>query len=214
MGISQASIVFRPSAQITDMSALVCAVFGAPATPVTPLRYQTLDTRYPENVGIEDFGDVVVVSNFDLVWNLLLRRAYAEPSIWAALGSPERWMAFCHMDGGGTYGYAIYEGDRLTRSRLQTMDLPDMPPLVEWGEPLTLERKWLDAPWSMEMDDPDATEDQVKVFRHPDTGAETTEEYMTATMLRDLSMQLWGMCPWDWPTRPRLHYFNVALPSP
>lgn len=196
------------------MTALVSAVFGSPATPVTPPQYQTLDTRLPENVLVEDFGDVVVVSNFDLVWNLLLRRAQFEPSIWASLGLPERWMAFCYVDSGGSYGYAIYEGDRLMRSRLQTMDLPDMPPLVEWGEPLPLEKEWLNAPWSMEVDDPDDPEDQVKVFRHPDTGAETTEEGLTVTMLRELSTQLWGMCPWDWTTRPRLHYFEVALPSP
>jgi hypothetical protein len=213
MGISQSSLVFRRNAPITDMCALVHAVFDAPATPVTPPQFQTLDTRLPENVLVEEFGDVVVVSNFDLVWNLLARPSDAEPSIRAALGSPDRWMAFCYMDGGGTYGYAMYEGDRLTRSRLQTTDLPGVPPLVEYGEPLPLERKWLDAPWVMEGDDPVDPDDRVKVFTHPDTGAVTTEEYMTAQILSDLSTQLWGMCPWEWPTRPHMQYFQVALPS-
>lgn len=212
MGISQSSLVFRPNAPITDMRALVHAVFGAPAMPVTPPQYQTLDTRFPENVLVEEFGDVVVVSNFELVWNLMVRPSDAEPSIWAALGSPDRWMVFCYMDSGGTYGYAIYEDDRLTRSRMQTMGLAHVPPLVEYGEPLPLERKWLDAPWAMEGDDSAATDDRVKVFRHPDTGAVTTEEYMTAQILSDLSTQLWGMCPWEWPTRPLMHYFQVALP--
>lgn len=212
MGISQASLVFRAKEPISDMRALVCAVFGAPAMPVTPPQYQTLDPRFPENVVVEEFGDVVVVSNFELVWNLMERQSDAEPSIWEALGSPDRWMAFCYMDGGGTYGYAIFEGDRLTRSRIQTTGLPDMPPLVEYGEPLPLEKKWLDAPWAMEGDDSDAPDDRVKVFRHPDTGAVTTEEYMTAQILSDLSTQQWGMCPWEWPTRPLLHYFEVELP--
>lgn len=212
MGISQASLVFRAKEPIKDMRALVCALFGAPAIPVTPPQFQTLDPRFRENVVVEEFGDVVVLSNFELVWNLMTRQSDAEPTIWAALGSPDRWMAFCYMDGGGTYGYGIYERDRLIRFRLQTTDLPDMPPLVECGEPLPLERKWLDAPWEMEGDDPDATDDRIKVFRHPDTGAATTEEYMTAQILSDLSTQLWGMCPWEWPTRPLLHYFELELP--
>ena len=203
---------FRAEAPIMDMSALVSAVFGAATTPVAPPQYQTFDTRRPENILVEEFGDVVVVSNFDLVWNLLARPSDAEPSIWAALGSPEQWMAFCYMDSGGTYGYAMYEGDRLTRSRLQTTGLPNVAPLVECGEPTSLERKWLDAPWTMEADDPEDPGDQVKVFRHPDTGAETTEQYMTARILTDLSTQLGGVCPWEWPTRPRMHYFQVVLP--
>lgn len=207
MGISQSSIVFRPDAPIADMRALVSALLGAPATPVTPPQYQSLDTRFPENVIVEEFGDVVVVSNFDFVWKLLAGTSDAEPSIWAALGSPAQWMAFCYMDSGGTYGYALYDTDRPTRRRVQTTGLPGVPPLVEHGEPLHVEQRWLDAPWAMEGDDPD---DQVKVFTHPDSGAVTTESYLTARMLSDLSTQLWGMCPWEWPTRPRMHFFEIS----
>ena len=208
MGISQAGIIFRPPTPITDAGAFVSALLGTEAIAIVPPP-RSLDTRLAHNVAVEEFGDVVVVSNSDLAWPLLAAGRLDEPALWAKLGSPAQWMAFCYLDSGGSYGYALYEAERLVRRRLQTTGLRDHPPLAEHGEPLPCERRWLDAPW--QLDDEDEDDEPVPYCIHPNTGNVSTQEYLTARMLADLARQTWGLLPWDWTwaNRPRMQSFEL-----
>jgi hypothetical protein len=209
MGIAQAGIAFRISASLEDPGHFMAAVFGEPATQ-TPLPVsERFDIRNHSDVMVQTFGDVCFISNDDLAWPLLRRVDANATKLHAALGHPELMVAFCHYDAGGSHGYAVFEHGQRRRTRLQTRNLPDLPALVQSGEPLAFEQRWLDAQHYVEADD--ATHPGGnKVYFLGNREVVVPAGDLTGRMLQDGLDALFGVCPWETLLTPTYRFYRLG----
>jgi hypothetical protein len=207
MGIAQAGIAFRSSASVGDMAGFVGAVFGEPATEIPLPVSARFDIRNHSDVMLQAFGDVCFISNDDLAWPLIRNSERDLGRLHAALGSPEQLMAFCHYDGGGSHGYAVFEHGRRIRTRLQTSESPDLPALAESGKPLPFERRWLAARHDV---DPSVRGVDGRMVFLDEREVVVPVRELTGRMLQDGLEALFGICPWETLLTPTLLFFRLG----
>lgn len=208
MGIAQAGLVFRTKAPISNYLHLVARLSGETATQIPHPDAAKFDIRNHSDVMVQVFGDVCFVCNNDLVWETLENSNHDVFHMHSAIDSPDLWMAFCHYDSGGSYGYTVVEKGVKTRTRLQTTGVPRPPPIVESGSPLAFEVEWLSAPFYYE-DENDAEEDHIKVYYRGNREVLVREDRLTEQMLDDCLISLFGVCPWETSEVPKYYFFKL-----
>jgi hypothetical protein len=208
MGIAQAGLAFRLTATTADIHALVPRLFDVELMAIPHPGRGQFDIRKPGDVMVQLFGDACFICSDDLAWKFLEKPDEDMGPIHRLLGSPEFLLAFCHYDSGGSHGYAIAEHGRRTRTRLQTIGLPHLPPLQERGAPMAFELPWLAAPFYLEADDDCPPEERIKVYYQGDREVEVPEHGLTARMLQDGLQSVFGVCPWATDIEPAYHFFT------
>jgi hypothetical protein len=206
MGIAQAGIAFRISASVDDMEGFMGAVFDEQATEIPLPVSVRFDIRNHSDVMVQTFGEVCFISNDDLAWPLIRNSERDIGRLHAALGSPELLMAFCHYDSGGSHGYAVFEHGRRVRTRLQTSDVPDTPALVESGQAMAFERRWLGARRDVHA----ATQGDGRRILLGECEAAVPARDLTGRMLQDGLDALFGVCPWETLLTPTYRFFRLG----
>jgi hypothetical protein len=192
-----------------DHRDLIERLTGETTTRIAYADRGRFDIRNHEDVLVEVFGDVCFVSNNDLVWSMLENSSHDVRHLHASLGSPDLFVAFCHYDSGGSYGYAIVEHGIRTRTRLQTTGIPGVPPLVENGVPKSFESPWLSASFYFE-DEEDLLQDHVKVFYQGEREVLVPEHMLTSHMLNECLTSFFGVCPWTTTLVPEERFFRCV----
>lgn len=209
MGIALAGLVFRNTSPRADIRWLLERLTGEIAVPLEHPRSDQFDIRDHPDVMVQFFGDSCVVCNHDVTWDLIENTATDASGTHAALGSPDLFMAFCCYESGDSYGYALFEHGRRTRTRLQTSDAP----LIEFGTPTDIEQSWLSAPFRIEKGPDHAfdPEDQERIFRlhRGNKTLDVPEHFLTAQMLTELLQTRFGACPWETDTEPEIRLFRM-----
>lgn len=203
MGIAQAGIAFNVSESVADLAAFITSAFGEPATEVALPVSARFDIRNHSDVMVQSFGDVCFISNDDLAWPLIREADRGVARLHAALGAPGLLVAFCHYDSGGSHGYAVFDQGRRIRTRLQTSGLADDPALVESGEPLAFEQRWLGARHY------DAAGDG-RMFFLGEREVVVPARDLTGRMLQDGLAALFGVCPWETLLTPTYRFFRLG----
>lgn len=209
MGIAQAGLAFRIQGPNKDVRGLISRLFDQEATEIPRPDRGKFDIRNHSEVMVQVFGDVCFICNNDLVWNVLERPQEDTKRLFLLLGSPEFMLAFCHYDSGGSYGYTVIERGVRTRSRLQTTDVPRLPPLIEYGEPKAFEVSWLSASYYLEEDDC-PPEERVKIYYQGNREILVAEHSLTARMLFDALESFFGVCPWRTDVVPIYRFFQLG----
>ena len=209
MGIAQAGIAFRISESVPDLEAFMSAVFDEPATEIPLPVAERFDIRNHSDVMVQTFGEVCFISNDDLAWPLIRDGGRNVARLHAALGAPDRLMAFCHYDSGGSHGYAVFEHGRRTRTRLQTAGLPDVPALQESGVPLAFEQRWLGARHYVEADTA-TSDDEARIYFLGEREVVVPARELTGRMLQDGLDALFGVCPWETLLTPNYRFFRLG----
>ncbi len=209
MGIAQAGLAFRASAPIENLTSVMASVFGEEVAEIPSPVATRFDIRNHSDVMVQLFGDVCFVSNDDLAWPLLRNDSASVDRLHAVLGAPELMLAFCHYDAGGSHGYALFEHGKRRRTRLQTENLPDVPPLAESGAPLPFEQRWLNAAHYVEPD-VRVQASRAKVYYLGDREVLVPARDLTGRMLHDGLESLFGICPWDTLITPTYRFFRVG----
>ncbi len=209
MGTTLAGIAFKPTRPVDDFRALVSKLCGEEAVAVEQPVAGGFDIRDHADVMVLVFGEVCFICNNDIAWGLLEKPASDVAFTHQALGCPDSFMVFCRYDSGGSYGYALVEKGERVRSRLQTTDVPGLPPLIEFGEPLDSEKRWLAAPYYFE--DEDGPEDErEKIFYQGEPAIEVPEYFLTSRMLDEALVSRFGVCPWNTDVKPVCHMFRLT----
>ncbi len=204
MGIAQAGIAFRISDSVKDVASFLGDVFQEHAAE-TPLPVsERFDIRNHSDVMMQTFGDVCFISNDDLAWPLIRRPEADAARLHAALGKPEKILAFCHYDASGSHGYALFENGVRRRTRLQTHNTPDAPKLVESGAPLAFEQRWLNALQTETAGSGGA----VAYLGEQEVVVPARE--LTGRMLQDGLESLFGICPWETLLTPTYRFFRLG----
>jgi hypothetical protein len=208
MGIALAGVAFRPVLQIESPAAFVAQLFGQDVVQIEPPDRGEFDIRRRGDVMVEFFGDVCFIFSHDLVWEILSNPSAIADSMVSTLGTPDLLLAFCHYDSGGSHGYAFFEHGIRTRTRLQTTDVPGLPPIIESGQPKDFELRWLTAPSYFEEDDCPREEWQ-KVFVQNEGKLHIAECHLTRRMLYEALISSFGICPWERDVQPVSFFFRL-----
>ncbi|MDT0356440.1 hypothetical protein RJO15_11705 [Herbaspirillum huttiense F1] len=208
MGIAQAGIVFRPLEPLVDIESFVSGLFGTKVVQIEHPDIGQFDIRHPGDVMVQRFEDAYFVCNNDLVWDLLEFPQTDVTQTYRRLGSPHLFMAFCHYDSGGSYGYAFFEGGKRTRSRLQTVGSAHRQALIEYGAAKDFERNWLSANFYLEEDDCPREEWQ-KIYFQGNREIEVPEYFLTKRILEEGMVGNFGVCPWDTNLEPSCYFFKA-----
>ncbi|WP_146014170.1 hypothetical protein [Trinickia dabaoshanensis] len=153
MGVALAGVAFRTELRIGSAHLLVSQVFARGAQQLEAPEVGAVDIRSTGDVMVQFFGGVCFVYNGDLVWDLLAKPSREAGPLISTTGSPDLLLAFCHYESGGSYGYTFFERGTRTRTRLQAVDVPGLPPLIESGPPKDFEVSCLNSPTYLEEDD-------------------------------------------------------------
>ncbi|MDB6145365.1 MAG: hypothetical protein JWP80_4409 [Pseudomonas sp.] len=206
MGVSLAGLVFRSKVPLRDMGALVSKLCGGQAVAIEQPQQSTFDIRNPSDVKVVVFGDVYVICNNDVAWDLLENPTLAATQRHCVLGAPELLLAFCHYESGDSYGYAFIERGERIRSRLQTGG----PMLIEHGKPKAFEACWLSAPFYLEEDDC-PPEEWRKIYFQGNREVQVAEADLTRRMLQEALLLHFGVCPWEDEVTAASYYFRLSV---
>ncbi len=217
MGIARAGIAFRSSESVSDMEAWMGRVFAEQATEIPLPVSARFDIRNHSDVMVQTFGEVCFISNDDLAWPLIRNDAADVTRLHAALGAPELLMAFCHYDSGGNHGYAVFEHGRRIRTRLQSSGVHERATLVESGQPLPFEQRWLGARHYLESEaraEVVAGPDDERMYFLGDREVVVPARDLTGRMLQDGLDALFGVCPWETLLTPTYRFFRLGPERP
>lgn len=213
MGVAQAGIAFRPAIEIADLKRFVSDLLGDRYEEIPHPNVREFDIRHAGDVMVQDFGGAVFICSDALAWRHLEDQSSDLGSLHQRLGSPAAFMIFCNYGSGGSYGYALVENGLRRRSRLQTTGVARLPPLLEHGQPTSIEQRWLSAKWYLEEDDC-PPEERQRVFYLENPRVEVAEYFLTQQMLGEILKDQYGVCPWDTTTEPIYHFFRVSSNIP
>lgn len=207
MGVAQAGIIVNSKYKKEELHALVELLSNRKLKEIDHPNFSEFDVRNENDFMIEVFGDVYVISNHHLVWNLMSQEVIDSSHIYTSLGCPELFFVFCRYDSGGSYGYAIFENGVRARYRLQTVGSAILEALVEGGEPNEVEQNWLSGEVYLEEDDcPE--EDRQKIVINNATRKEVPEYYLTNAILESLLISYFNLIPWDSKEKPIYHFYK------
>jgi hypothetical protein len=209
MGISLSGLAFRSDLADTEVVALVDRLTGQTAIEIAPPMRGEFDIRDHTDVMVLRYADACFVCNGDIAWPLGADSAHDARPVFDALGRPAVFMAFCNYESGDSYGYAVFEHGRRTRSRWQTSDAEGEPDVQEFGAPTALENRWLQAPFDVETD-PDDPEWREKVFYRADRRTRVPEFWLTRQMLDEALVARFGVCPWNTLEEPVRHCIRLT----
>ncbi|MDE1165865.1 MAG: hypothetical protein PW845_10855, partial [Pseudomonas sp.] len=196
MGVSQAAIAFRTQRQDFDVPQVVARLFNKRAE-VLAQRPPRFDTRQPNDVVVEQYGDIWVISSGALTMPILENPHYLASELHETLGSPALIIPFCQYDSGGTYGYAFIENGVLTRSRLHLFDSP----VQQFGPLKPFEERWESAQFYFEEDD--CPEEQwQKIYYLGDREQQVPELGLTSRLSYEALNEYLGICPWECSLKP------------
>ncbi|CAJ0730471.1 MAG: hypothetical protein QM625_10375 [Ralstonia sp.] len=210
MGVALAGIAFRSKDASQSVEALVSNLFASPCYEIAAPRGREFDIRRPTDVMVEFFDDVCFVYSDALIWDVLDNPDADVGHIAAKLGNPEVLLGFCHYDSGGSYGYVFVENGVRTRSRLQTTDLPNHPPIQEHGVPKAFETRWLSAPSYLEEDESAPPEDLVRVYYLEAENLHVADFALTSHLLYEALIENFGVCPWGSDARSKPRFFKLG----
>ncbi|WP_397452408.1 hypothetical protein [Pseudomonas sp. NA-150] len=205
MGVAQAGLVFKTKVPLRDAGALVSKLCGGQAVKIEPSLRSSFDIRNHSDVLVQVFGNVIVINNNQIAWDMLEDPASDVTQRHRVLGAPEMLLAFCHYDSGDSYGYAFIERGERTRSRLQT----GVPAVVEFGTPKDFESRWLSAPFYLEDDDC-PIDQRRKIYFQGEREVEVPEAEITRRLLEEALRMNFGICPWDEDIDPVSHFFRLT----
>jgi len=208
MGIAQAGIAFKSNKKIENVRSLVSTLCGEKANQIEHPNHGQFDIRRHTDVMVQIFRDSCFICNNDLVWNFLENPRSDLGHIYRALGKPESFLLFCHYDSGGSYGYSFVEHGVITRSRLQTTGVPRLPPIIEFGNPKDIEKRWLSASFYIE-DDECPMEERRKIFYQGNREIEVSEYHLTKRILDEILLNKFNACPWETDQEPVYHFFRL-----
>lgn len=208
MGVAQAGIAFRPARKIGNLKAFVAQVVGNPVEEIPHPDIGQFDIRNASDIMVQDFDGAIFICNGAIAWPHLEDTCSDVAALHARLGAPESFMVFCHYASGGSFGYAFIDNGMRTRSRLQTMAQPRLPPLIEYGTPTAIESRWLDAPSYLEDDDC-PPEERQRIFYLENPPADVSEYGLTQQILFEALEQRFGVCPWATKIEPIYRFYKV-----
>ncbi|WP_067060736.1 hypothetical protein [Roseateles chitosanitabidus] len=210
MGYAQAGLVLKRSALTDEPIALAERLTGERAEELDRKNPWPFDPRLHHDLLVQFSGDVCVITNNDLVWPLLERADADASALHRQLGAPDLFIAFCRYDSGGTFGYAIVKQGQVVRRRLQTTDVPSLPPLSESGAPLPLEAPWLSANFFYDEEDEEIPEDEREKILYLDDKDDGIPEYwLTIRLLEMLLEEHFGVIPWDLGSDPQDRFLRM-----
>jgi hypothetical protein len=208
MGVAQAGVAFRPRAEIADLPRFVSELFGEEYVEIAHPNVREFDIRHGGDVMVQNFDGAIFVCSGDLAWGHLKDVGSDLLLLYHQLGSPTTFTVFCNYDSGGSYGYVLVENGVRKRSRLQTTGGPQLPPLIEYGTPNSIEQRWLTAESYLEEDDCPLDERQ-RVFYLENPRVEVGEHYLTKQILDETLIAQFGVCPWDAEVEPVYHFYRA-----
>ncbi|WP_434154298.1 hypothetical protein [Pseudomonas sp. JZ134] len=162
------------------------------------------DTRNPDCVCVEQYDDVWVIYNTDLLWPILGDPKHDLQRLYCAIGKPALAIGFCKFDSGDTYGYAFIENGTLTRSRLQNSD----DSLLEYGIPKPFEDQWFTANYYLE-DDSCPEDETLKIYYLGNREVEVADHGLTIHLAREALEENFKLCPWDNDAKPKMWLFRL-----
>jgi hypothetical protein len=180
---------------------LVQRIFGSSAVPPSD-TYFVHDIRVPGNVTVESRNGAIFVYESEFSGKVLFEGQSLDPAVFAALGSPELLVIFCHYESGGSFGYAIVKNGMTVRSRVY----------MAWktkdeGVPNEFELPWLQAETFIEEEGCPA------VYRNLKTGKVANESSVTSRLLVEVMNAFFGVAPWDaWDPRSKLNHYSREKP--
>jgi hypothetical protein len=208
LGLSIGGLAFKPTPSTLNEQALVRVIFGDEVVPCETQPHH--DTRVSGNVSVESKDDAVFIYNSDIAEKILFAGEAVQPAIFSALGAPEVIVVFGHYDSSDAFGYAIVKNGITVRSRVYTIEEGT----VDEGTPYAFEQSWLQAETFVEEDDGDEL-----AYRNLETGAVSSEPYVTAFLLAEALKAFFGCIPWnDWNYQTKLSNYGrpppAAVPQP
>lgn len=208
VGASQAAIAFR-SQQVDFDHQRLSRLFNK-RVEVLYQRPPRFDPRQQNEVVVEQYGDVWVISNGMLAMGPLENSHYDASELYRILGSPEMIISFCQYESGDKYGYAFIENGILTRSRLHPFDSP----VQQFGPLKPFEDRWASAEFYFEEND--CPEDgRQKIYYLGDREIEVPEFGLSSRLNYEALSEYLGICPWDNDLTPRIWYLRLHdLPQP
>lgn len=207
MGIAQAGFAFRSAAPIEDLKNFVANLCGSDVVQIEHPNRGEFDTRNDLDIMVEVFDNVYFVCNSAMSWKYLEHQNLDHQSVFAALGMPAFFMAFCHFDTGSSYGYALFEDGVRTRSILNTMAAPRLPPVIESGDPKDFEMRWSTANFYLDEDDCPREEWQ-KIYFQGNREIEMPEHQIPARLLYEAMQKYLGVYPWDFGSKQKSYFFR------
>ncbi|SEK14938.1 MULTISPECIES: hypothetical protein [unclassified Variovorax] len=213
MGVAQAGIAFRPGRPIGNLKAFVSRVMGQPVEEIPHPDSRQFDVRRATDIMVQDFDGALFICNDTLAWPHLENTHSDIAALHGRLGAPASFMLFCHYSSGGSFGYAFVDGGMRTRSRLQTMLEPRLPPLIEYGMPTAIEKRWLSAPSYLEEDDC-PPEERQRIFYLDSPRVEVYEDGLTQQILLEALEERFGVCPWTTNVEPIYRFYKVREKRP
>jgi hypothetical protein len=209
MGVALSGIAYRTEIQSDETANLVSRLFARNVEQIEGPDVGEFDIRNRGDVMVQFFGDICFVYSDELAWGILADPSINVEPLISAVGKPELLLAFCQYESGGSYGYAFFEHGTRTRSRLQTTDVPSLPPILEVGAPMDFEVRWLSAPTYFEEDD--CPRDQWQKIYTGDNGKLLVPEYyLTQRLLYEALVANFGICPWETDRSPESLFFKVS----
>ncbi|HDR8953558.1 hypothetical protein [Burkholderia vietnamiensis] len=209
MGVALAGIAYRTDIQSDATAKLVSRLFARNVEQIDAPDVGDFDIRNRGDVMVQFFGDICFIYSNELVWGILADPSIDADSMISAVGKPDFLLAFCQYESGGSFGYAFFEHGTRTRSRLQTIDVPSLPPILEHGAPKDFEVRWFSAPTYFEEDDCPRDEWQ-KIYTGNDGKLLLPEYSLTQRLLYEALVTNFGICPWETDRSPETLFFRVS----
>lgn len=198
MGLATAGLAFKPTSSTPSEQDMIRRAFGEECRfiPESDLK-ASHDIRLPGNIDVESTHGATFVYCGDIAERILFKEEVLDASFLAAIGDPEVVVVFCHYESGGSFGYAIFEKGVRARFRLHSQGTTS-----DKGAPMEFELPWLNAQLVVEE------EGEPPAYLNTRTGRASSETYLTAVMLDDTMMALFGVCPWEeWNYKTKLNHY-------
>ncbi|CAM2171087.1 conserved hypothetical protein [Burkholderia latens] len=208
MGIALAGVVFRTEIQRESAAELVSKLFNKNVAKIEAPNRGEFDIRSQGDVMVQFFDNVCFVYSHDLVWQILSDPMIDGQPLISATGSPDLLLVFCQYDSGGSFGYTFFEHGVRSRSRLQTTEVPGLPPILERGTPKDFEVHWFSASTYFEEDDCPREEWQ-KIFTQNNGAIRIAEFDLTRRLLYEALVTNFGVCPWETDRQSETFFFRL-----
>lgn len=199
MGLSIAGFAFRTTSSTPSEDEMIRRAFGDDFRLVPNAdAADSNDIRLPGVMAVESRHDSIFIYTGEFAGRVLFDRQPVSASFLSALGNPVTLVVFCHYDSGGSFGYALIEGGVQTRFRLHSEGTT-----TDEGVPKDYEMAWLHAKEVVEEPG------EPPAFQNIETGDIALKDYVSAKLLNEGMIRLFGGCPWDdWNYKTRLRAYR------
>jgi hypothetical protein len=189
MGVSIGAVIIRQNPQSYDSGQIVGTFFGN-FKELQKEELNKFDCRRPECVAIYKTRDNIIINSSKFVEGFYNQNSQSKvQEICTFFKNPKQIFSFEEYDSGGTYSYSISIDCKLLRYyRSISYDSA-----LTFGEPLNIERKWLQAERIVVEEDGE----QITYITNPDTKERVHESAIHQMLLREVMVHEVGFTSWD-----------------